>query len=510
MGSPLLNVHPDSDLLARYQAAQEVLRTKPGDRLAQHRAVLCLARLGATDFAMAEYDRFGLAIVDDEDCLALGARLYKDLFLRADDEDRAHSYGLRSAALYETAFKTTGGYYSGINAATMALLTGAAPETVKSMAQAILDRLPEWETLTPLDHYYVEATRAEAWLLRGDIDRAERALRRAVRFDPLNYTAHAATLKQLRLITAAQDRLAPWLDALEPPRPICFAGHLWPELAGAEGADAVEPVEAALRQSLSDLIQSQDIGFAYGALAAGADIIMAESFLAEGVALHLVFPTAIDVFIQNSVAPFGQSWVPRFEACLAGAASVTVSPTSSGTTLDPRATKIAAEISMGQAILRARDYSNEPGQLLLLDQDRQSSLTHGLRDRWRGTGYETFSLPVRLTRPVLKSEQGDGQGLRLALLTQDGLQTCELADPTDIFAWVADVRGDNLDKRIAIDFERMDVKKHLVACLSKAVPGSTIISAALAALLTLARPHDVCVTYAGVVSGDGPHIYSLV
>lgn len=509
MASPLLNVHPDSVLLARYQAAQDILRATPDDRAAQHRAVLCLARLGAIDFAMAEYDRFGLAAVDDnEDYLSLGARLYKDLFLRADDEDGAQSYGLRSAALYETAFEKTGGYYSGVNAATMALLTGAAPTTIESRARAILDRLPQWENLTPIDHYYVEATRAEAWLLRGDIDRAERALRRAVRFDPLNYTAHATTLKQLKLICAAQHSPVHWLDELEPPRPICFAGHIWRE--AVEGADAVEPIEAALRQSLSDLIQSQDIGFAYGALAAGADIIMAESFLAEGVALHLVFPSAIDVFMQNSVVPFGQSWVPRFEACLAGAASVTIMQTSSGPTLDLHSTKVAAEISMGQAILRARDFSNAPGQLLAVDSNRQNSLTHVLQDRWHRTGYETFSIPVRLTRAVAKAPQSDEPGLRLALLSREGLRTRELADPTDIFAWVADVRGGNLDKRIAIDFDRVDVSKHLAACLAKAVPGSTIISAALAALLTLARPHDICVSYAGVLRGDGPHIYSLV
>ena len=119
MAKQLLKAHDDSFPLARYDEAISHLSDSPNDRTAQHQAVLSLARLGATDFALKEYQRYGLHLeTTNEDITALKARLLKDLYLRA-NPDKSRTYALQSAQQYDVAYKATGGYYSGVNAATM-------------------------------------------------------------------------------------------------------------------------------------------------------------------------------------------------------------------------------------------------------------------------------------------------------------------------------------------------------------------------------------------------------
>jgi tetratricopeptide (TPR) repeat protein len=500
MTDSLLKVHPDTDLLVRYKTALRRLEADPDDRTAQHQAVLCLARLGATDFELSEYDRYGLdTAVDDEDCIALQARLYKDLFLRAEG-DAANTYGRKSAQLYDRAFRVTGGYYSAINAATMGFLTGDPQDDIRGRAFAVLAQLAERIDLSPSEHYYVEATRAEAYLLLNDVDRAEHALRGALRFDPLNYTAHATTLKQLRLIMAAQQLNDAWLGGVQPPRPICFAGHIW--------SDDLGPDEDVLHQTLSDIIQSQDIGFAYGALAAGADIVMAESFLADGVALHLIFPTPIEAFVARSVTPFGATWRPRFEACLAQAASVKV---LAGRASGLQSTQLAADVSMGQTILRSRDFARRPAQLLLLNPDRIGSLTHRLKHVWKSTGFETFEAAVALAKADPKASALDTMDLNVAFLTTDGFQTQTLPNPAEVLDVIRSFRDENPEQTIIVGFNQDKAKERLGACLIHAVPGTMLITDDLAAIVTLSRPNEAIVTYAGLVNldGDDTHLYSL-
>jgi hypothetical protein len=78
--------------------------------------------------------------------------------------------------------------------------------------------------------------------------------------------------------------------------------------------------EAAIR----DAVQAVKPGVAYGALAAGTDIVAAEAALAAGAELHIVLPAAPDLFRTASVVPSGDSWGPRFDALVEAAASIEI------------------------------------------------------------------------------------------------------------------------------------------------------------------------------------------
>ena len=359
---------PSNDYALAYDQAIIALHGDADNAELKHQAVLALARAGSLDFALAEYKRYGLDdIRHHEDIMALGARLLKDLYL-VNTGAKAKEFAQDSAQKYEAAFQDTQGYYSGINAATMSLLADVPGEIVQGRAQAILEKLPSPDDLDKESLYYIVATRAEAQLLLGDRIACVTALRRAVDHDPLNYTAHATTLKQFRMILQKREEGADWLRAFAPPKSIHFAGHMFGAV-GETKADLPALSQAqigALQIEISDTLQREDIGFGYGALAAGADILCAQALLEEGGELHVVLPVGQKVFLEKSVAPFGDVWVDRFHECLAQAASVRY---VTGSDIWPNSALNchAGQIAMGGAVMKAESLSVMPAQLLIWD-----------------------------------------------------------------------------------------------------------------------------------------------
>ena len=69
------------ELLSAVDVAEQGLAELPEELPLKHRAVLALARAGATDEAAKRFERYGLAKSKEEDIAALGARIAKDLAL---------------------------------------------------------------------------------------------------------------------------------------------------------------------------------------------------------------------------------------------------------------------------------------------------------------------------------------------------------------------------------------------------------------------------------------------
>ncbi|MBV9465411.1 MAG: hypothetical protein JO169_04780, partial [Solirubrobacterales bacterium] len=116
------------EFLTAFDLAQRGLAEYPDDVWLKHRAVLALARAGATDEAAKRFDEYRLAGAPDEDVAALEARIAKDLALRAGGEER-RLLAARAAERYGAVFKRTGGYYPAINAATLWLVAGDPPRS---------------------------------------------------------------------------------------------------------------------------------------------------------------------------------------------------------------------------------------------------------------------------------------------------------------------------------------------------------------------------------------------
>lgn len=371
--------------------------------------IIAHARAGALDHALRLFQDAGLdAVTDDAAVLSLKGRLLKDQGRRATGEQRRAFYA-RSAEAYGAAGAMNWATYPLINAASLSLLAGE-PERAAALAQKVLDRLDQGDA-EPDTPWWREATRAEAELLLGRTHEAWLTLQGAVALAPRAWEDHASTLRQFALILEAQGAPADWLEPFRPPRSLHFAGHL-----------GVDPDDADLAAAVAQILEVENIGFGYGALAAGADIIIAEALLARGAELHLLLPAGRTAFRAASVEGLGQGWTERFDAVLARAYTITIIDGLAGRP-DPLSLKLAARAAMGRAAMQARLLASEAVQLTLPETD--AAFTSWAREVWTAAGHRGLSLAaprVGALPPAIRLETPQGARIVavLALAPCDG------------------------------------------------------------------------------------------
>ena len=389
------------EYVSAYDAAGRGLEHFPDDLWLKHRAVLALARSGASERARLLFHDLGLEGRDEEDIAALGARLAKDLALRLDGTERAER-AAEAARLYEGIFARTGGYYPGINAATTWLLAGD-PERGASLARQAIEACRR-SAAAGDSSYWLKATEAEAALVLGDVETARRVLAEAARLAGTDYAALASTRRQLRRVCSAREVPTDVLDALKVPSVIHFCGHMIapPGEAGRFPAE----LESMVAGRIAARLEAANVGFGYGSLACGADILFAEQLLERGAEVHIVLPFDVEEFKTISVARGGPGWPKRFDACLARAASVTYA-TEDAFLGNEFLFGYASRLSMGLAILRARNLDTAVEQEAVWDGQPATSLAGTAVDVafWRECGFPQVLLsveapPAKPTRPA--------------------------------------------------------------------------------------------------------------
>ncbi len=309
-----------------------------------HAQIIALARSGATGRAWDRFVTSGLdKVADKPAALTLKGRLLKDQGRNVLGEARAQLY-LQSAKAYADAAALRADSYPLINAATMSLFAGEV-EHAELLARQVLALLETGDGVgeTP---YWHEATKAEALLLLGRTPEAEKALAEGLANAPEAWEDHATTLRQFRAILHHRKEGLDWLAPYAPPKSIYFRGIMGIAL---DDRSAVDAVAAQLAQS--------GARFAYGALAAGGDILVAEAMLRLGGEVHIVLPIMPSAFKARSVTPYGDEWALRFDALLDQAASVEI--IEHGDRLSLAGIQLAAEVAKGRAVDNAVRLESE-------------------------------------------------------------------------------------------------------------------------------------------------------
>jgi hypothetical protein len=333
-------------------------------------AIITAARAGSLAHATALFKAGGYdRETSNSAALAVKGRLLKDQALRAPSVNRPALYEAAAQA-YGEANRLNPQPYTRINEASLLLLAGKRDVAI-DLALALQTELNGSQPIAETP-YYIAATRAEAQLICGAIDDAKRSLAEAFEQDPDGWADHASTLRQFDLLLTARGADKQWLDAFRPPLSLNFAGHMAISIGQSRG----------LRAQVDDYLDRSPIGFGYGALAAGADIVIAEALLARNASLHIVLPTSIETFIAQSVTPYEPEWRARFDACSAGATSIRCITSISGA-YEPLATKLAADVAMGAAFLNAYQLESRAAQLLVVD-DGDGAFGSGLATRYFG------------------------------------------------------------------------------------------------------------------------------
>ena len=452
-----------------------------------------VARTGDTLRAWRMFEAAGLLSSDQPDALSLRGRLLKDRALKAGGEQRAAFFDEAEAAYLQAAGERRATYPL-INAATIAFFNGKA-EQARLLAEKTLTLLEsgDHEPETP---YWLGATRAEAELLLGRYADGRAALEAAIASTPSAWEDHAATLGQLRLILQRAGQPGNVLDHLRPPASLHFSGLIG--LAhDDEARDAIAAAYDAIRP-----------GFVFGALAAGADIVIAEIAIARGAQLHVVLPTSIEIFRAESVARFGADWSARFDR-LMEAADI-VETLSDAEILSEAGITLGEEVAMGLTIRRARALASEAVALRVR---RPSDPPFPSEIAWRHRGLAFHDVLVE--RSAARSGQPLAQRARRAIIASarplpglplpsgaiadvlSGLaiiQVDTLADAVDLAVAALRATPDNrigLDYRIVdVENEQLDDIAEVAMMLARAAPAASIYAACPGALaMDLHAPH---------------------
>ena len=202
----------------------------------------------------------------DEETLGMLGRTFKDLAsTAARPGDREH-FLKRAAETYTEAYRLSKGPWSGINAATMMLLTGDN-ECARNLAQSVREQCLENVANSRGDLYWEFATLGEAALICRDYAQARDWYARAAEHARKRFADVQSSRRNARLILRHWNDAPDWIDNyLHVPSVIVFAGHMIdrPDRAAPRFPPELEP---AVAKALHEALDKLKPGFGFSAAA---------------------------------------------------------------------------------------------------------------------------------------------------------------------------------------------------------------------------------------------------
>lgn len=382
------------DYLKAFEACSHAIEENIKDIELVYLAILSLARCGATNEAVKTFHKLREYLPDTEDVMALEARLAKDQFNRATDPAQKILFCKRARDQYYAAFQRTKGSFSAINAATLSLFLGEK-EVSEQIAKEVLQLCEK----TPKPDYWTHVTTAEACLLLGRSQDAPLHLKKARDLKPHDFGSQATTYRQLRLIVEHQKLDQKLIQNIRPPSVIHYTGHMIHGIGSTPGIRENEEVK--LRAEVSKILEDEGVEMAYGSLACGADLIIAEEVIRRGGLLYVVLPFGINEFLEMSVRPGGKIWEERFHAVLSKASSID-KLVEEGYCDFELLFETASFQAMGSAILKSLMLGSDVFQLALWNNlpSKGSCGTGADITTWKSLGRDTRVIPVSVPPPV--------------------------------------------------------------------------------------------------------------
>ena len=193
--------------LLAYDIVAEGLKLWPQETRLRQLMALALLRSGAVQQALDMLQKLVDEDNRDEETLGLLARAHKDFANRATDpEDKTRQWGL-AYETYASAYERTRGYWSGINAATIARYLNDKEQAVVLANRVTEQCLQELSRGTgdPGELYWLQATLGEAALIRGELSDAIKWYTQAGRGAGRRYGDLASTRRNARLLFKVMD-----------------------------------------------------------------------------------------------------------------------------------------------------------------------------------------------------------------------------------------------------------------------------------------------------------------
>src|SRR5688572_366702 len=317
--------------LVAYNIVQEALARWPATRRLTQLQALALARSGDIERANELLQGLANQGVDDPETLGLLARTHKDLALGSPSPTGRARHLDAGYQLYARAYENArrdqsadAAWYTGINAATMAVLRRNF-DTARRIAREVSDLCAglDGSDEQPGARYWREATLGEASLILGDLPAARGRYAQAMALAGRRYGDVSSTRRQARLLARHLELDLDVAEMLQVPPVVVYSGHM------IDRADRPTPrfppsLEPAVRAAVREKLAAMTPLAIYGSAACGADLLCLEAARALGCETHIVLPFPPGDFRSASVDFAGGDWGGRFETALALADSVTI------------------------------------------------------------------------------------------------------------------------------------------------------------------------------------------
>lgn len=385
--------------LIAYDVLSEGLRHTPRDVRLRQLQALALSRSGATERANVILTALAAEGNADEETLGMLARTHKDLWERARAGAEKNHHLRMAFETYARAYRTSGGYYTGINAATTALLSGREDEAraiAREVRALCLHELSEAEKAVTGEgagaaaagDYWLLATLGEAALVLGEGREADEWYGRAAAAGRGRFGELISTRRNARLLVRHTGADGGFVERhFSIPRVVVFAGHAI-DRAGRAAPRFPEGMAEAVRRALGGRLAALDAGVGYSSATCGSDLLFVEEMLARGAEAHVVLPYSREQFKGDSVAYATEGeWVGRFDAALARSAEVL---TASEQRIEGghMSFEYATRLLEGLAAIRAQQLETELVALAVWDgrPSDEADSTHGIIEQWRARG----------------------------------------------------------------------------------------------------------------------------
>ncbi len=352
------------ELLLAYDVISEGLKPWPDDLRLRQLQAHALTRLGATEKANALLLALYEEGLRDEETVGMLARTHKDLWQQEDDPVERERQLQQSYKFYAEAYRLSGGYWTGINAATIALLSGrrdharALAAEVRELCLAELRRAEE----TGADRYWTLATLGEAALVSADWPEAAR-----------RYDEATADGRQLGELTSTRRNARLIIEYLGGD-PAFIERHLpVPKVVVFDGGDSADrpttaEVEAAVRRIILARLVELNAGVGYAAAPMSSAAPFLEAMLEAGGETHVVLPCQLSELLRaehdDDDAQAESS--ARYESILARVTSV-VAASEQNMAMGGMSAAYSRLLLHGLALIRAKQLDTELVSLALLD-----------------------------------------------------------------------------------------------------------------------------------------------
>jgi class 3 adenylate cyclase len=375
--------------LLAYDVVSAGLGIWPKDVRLRQLQGLALSRSGATDRANAILENLRLEEETGEETLGMLGRTYKDLALAAATTKQRDEFLKRAAETYTQAYEATGGYWTGINAATMNLLIGET-ERAQALARKVRDECLGEIADASGDRYWELAALGEASLILREQSQAGEWYARASETGKNRFGDLHSSRRNARLILQHWNEDQAWIEQyLRIPCVLVFAGHM------IDGPDRTTPrfpseFESAVAKEIQRKIDTLKPGFGFASAACGSDILFLEAMLDAGAEVSVVLPYNEEDFVRDSVDVIPNSkWRARFERVLTLSAHViTASTQRIGT--GGISYEFCSQLLLGLAAIRCRQLDSTLIPLAIWNEEPGDDLggTASVVENWKKLGYE--------------------------------------------------------------------------------------------------------------------------